>query len=571
MLHAKTPDDKVSFVLSNSETPPNKNAGWQAITLPHQWSKTLQKQGTSVWYRIQKHLKSKPTKNWSLLLERLNMNASVFLGQQFLGDGGSFKEPIARNWVRPLLFHIPSALLQAGENIIYVRVVAYPLRGGGFASYQFAPSESLMKPYQDQYFHFIISSQLICFSLVIFACLMLLFWLTNRQHEEYLWLATASLSGAMFPANMFVQDIPVSKDLWVWAVQVGIGCFVWGILMTFHRYFGIHKPKLEKTVSLFVIFGAIIIFFVPNDIHQPIVLVWQSIFVILATYMLILAISQWYKHRDLLHFGWMLGYIAMYITAVHDWALIVMTKGYFFKIYYHYGTFILILLASIVVLGRFIQALNKTQLLNHELLGKIDRFEADEQQRCAVNKERQRIMRDLHDGLGNTLVSAIALSKGGHTQQPQLQTTLKNAMAEMRLIVDSEAHTDFNFEKLLMLIKKHTNFVLLNSGVEINWDTQALLVTKAVQTPSIGLHLIRILQEALTNVIKHANATRINIGSTVNGSTLELYISDNGDGSAFSDQGNGLKNMQTRALEIKASLSITNNASGSTITVSLPI
>jgi len=571
ILHAETTHDKISFIVSNSETPPSNNLAWQTTTLPDPWSLEQQQQGTTVWYRIQTFIKSKPTENWSLLLKRLNMNASVFLGQQFIGDGGSSKEPIARNWVRPLLFHIPSAMLQAGENTFYVRIIAYPLRGGGFGSYQLAPSKSLIPAYQNIYFHYITSSELICFTLIVFACLMIFFWLINRQYTEYLWLATASLSGALFPANMFLQNISVSRELWVWAMQVGIGWFVWSILMTFHRYFNISKPKLEKTVAIIAITGTILIFFMPNEMLQPTILLWFSMCVALATYILIVSISEWSKHRDLLRLGWALGYSVMYISAIHDWALIITTRGYFFEIYYHYGTFVLIILACLVMLGRFVQMHKNTQQLNYQLLGKINRFEADEQRRCAVNNERQRIMRDLHDGLGNTLVSAIALSKGGQTKQPELQTTLKNAMKEMRLIVDSQIHTDFNFEKILMLIKDRSDLVLLSSDIEINWDVKALLATTAVQNPDIGLHVIRVLQEALTNAIKHANPSIINIGSTLKGSNLQLYISDNGNGSTLSNQGNGLKNMQSRASEIKGSLSITNNASGTIITLSLPV
>jgi len=570
-LHAETAHDKVSFVVSDSEVPPDNNANWQPITLPDAWSQAQQQQGTNVWYRIQTYLKSEPRENWAFLLERINMNAAVFLGKQFLGNGGTFEEPMARNWVRPLLFQVPSSLLNKGENIIYVRVLAYPLRGGGFKSYQFSPNDSLIETYQALYFHYITSSQLICFSLITFACLLLLFWFAKRQHTEYLWLATAALSGAMFPANMCVQNIPVAKDLWVWAVQVGIGWFVWSILITFHRYFNIHKPWLEKTVAAYAILGSIIIFFVPNSIHQQTILIWQTAFIFLATYIFILTIYEWHKHRDLLHLGWVLGYSMMYLTGVHDWSLIIATQGYFFKIYYHYGTFILIVLAAFVMLSRFTQSLKETEQLNHELRNKIDHFEAAQQQRCAVNNERQRIMRDLHDGLGNTLVSAIALSKGDQNQQSELQTTLKNAMAEMRLIVDSEIHTGFSFEKILNLVKKQSELIILGSGIQINWDIKALFATKAVHDPDMGLHVIRILQEALSNAIKHANASTINIEATLKNDSLLLNVSDNGRNSTLSKKGHGLRNMQARANQIHASLSITNSVTGTIVSLALPL
>ena len=56
------------------------------------------------WYRLELPASGSKRERFSVYLARVNMNAAVYFNGDFVGDGGSFREPIARNWNRPLLF-----------------------------------------------------------------------------------------------------------------------------------------------------------------------------------------------------------------------------------------------------------------------------------------------------------------------------------------------------------------------------------------------------------------------------------------------------------------------------------
>ncbi len=85
------------------------------------------------------------------------------------------------------------------------------------------------------------------------------------------------------------------------------------------------------------------------------------------------------------------------------------------------------------------------------------------------------------------------------------------------------------------------------------------------------LHILRILQEALTNVLKHARAHRIAVETGIIGREVFIRISDDGCGFAGHRQGRGLANMQRRAQALGGSLDIQPSSAGTTLILHLPV
>jgi len=113
---------------------------------------------------------------------------------------------------------------------------------------------------------------------------------------------------------------------------------------------------------------------------------------------------------------------------------------------------------------------------------------------------------------------------------------------------------------------------LNNSQIELEWrvdDTPPI----AGFGPREALNVLRILQEAITNTIKHANADRIELSCYCHEDDAKhviINISDNGSGFVENSvAGNGLGNMQKRAGELKGKLSIHSDGNGTTVSISL--
>jgi len=570
-VSATESEKQVWFVFSDNEIPPGSDAAWQPVVIPDSWNKTQNSRGGNGWYRIRIHFDKAPSEVWGLLLERINMNAAAFIGKHFLGDGGSFEEPVSRNWARPLMFSVDPAFLHAGDNDLYVRVFSYAQHAGGLQVYHVGALSDIQEKYQSAYNYYIVLSQVIAGVQTLLAVLLLMLWVGRKGDTEYLWLSAATLIGAMFPVNIFIQNIPVPQGLWLWVMQLSFGWFNWCMMMVAHRYLDMHRPQLEWWVSRFAVLGAIVLLLIPDNALIVSLVAWQVLFGLLNAYVLWISVAQWWRKRGMHRLGWMCAYMLLFATFMHDRVLIVMNQGFHFKMMFHLGVFVFVLFVFIMLGSRFIRALRMTEQHNLELSGKIDRIEAEEEQRRAVLDERQRIMRDLHDGLGNSLVSAMALSMDSQKNRPELQGVLREAMSEMRLIVGSSTTTDFDFEKALTLVRERARLTFLASGVEFHWQVEALLSLQRLHDSTAGMHVIRILQEALTNAIKHANASRIDVTGILHDDGLRLSVADNGRGMSHSSGGNGLKNMQKRAEEISASLSVQCDASGTTATLLLPL
>jgi signal transduction histidine kinase len=118
--------------------------------------------------------------------------------------------------------------------------------------------------------------------------------------------------------------------------------------------------------------------------------------------------------------------------------------------------------------------------------------------------------------------------------------------------------------------------VALNAcNVELEWHVEELPAIKNFG-PERALNLLRILQEAFTNALKHSKADRIRLSASSElvddkSGHIRIEVSDNGAGFRINNKaGNGLKNMQYRAKKIKAELAINTDAKGTQITIILP-
>jgi signal transduction histidine kinase len=190
----------------------------------------------------------------------------------------------------------------------------------------------------------------------------------------------------------------------------------------------------------------------------------------------------------------------------------------------------------------------------------------------AIIEERERIGRELHDGLAQVLgyvtnkavAVRLMLEKRSLEEADnnlfQLENAARGLLADMRediLGLKTASQVDSNLSAVLRDYLQRYN-TLVDRPVEFSFpqDDEVRL------EPGIVLQLTRIVQEALANVRKHSNATRVNLNLRREGQALVLEVKDNGRGfdTAAALDGRtgrfGLSTMQERAEEIGAVLSI---------------
>lgn len=204
--------------------------------------------------------------------------------------------------------------------------------------------------------------------------------------------------------------------------------------------------------------------------------------------------------------------------------------------------------------------------------------EARESLVLAREQERRRIRRDLHDGLGPSLaglgmqVDAMAnLLAAGHPVEDRLDTLqsgLRGTVAEVRRIVEGlrpPALDDLGlFGALTELGHQLSGGSGLELAVELPGDAPAL--PAAVEAAAY-----RIAQEALTNVVRHADASHCRVAGSLSDHTLVLEVSDDGRGGAGPGRGMGMHTMQERAREIGGEVDVRSRERGTSVTIRLPL
>lgn len=170
----------------------------------------------------------------------------------------------------------------------------------------------------------------------------------------------------------------------------------------------------------------------------------------------------------------------------------------------------------------------------------------------AHQDERRRIMADMHDGLGSQLMSMLLSARRGKVEPEYMATGLQSALDEMRLMIDSMDSVGESLSAALVLFRERTHARVLAAGFAFDWQDESDGNLPQLP-PRAVLQVFRVLQEAVTNALKHStgDTIRVFVGDR------DITISDNGDalGTARTG-GRGLDNMTARAGSIVAKFTL---------------
>ncbi len=161
-------------------------------------------------------------------------------------------------------------------------------------------------------------------------------------------------------------------------------------------------------------------------------------------------------------------------------------------------------------------------------------------------EERARVMADLHDGLGSQLASARLSAEHDELDTARVRILLDECLSDLHLVVDTLNNRDGSLAEALRFLRHRVQARLSDRHPQVHWD---LDVDRApVLDGALILQLLRIVQEALTNALRHAAAQNIRVGASYDAGRLHLSVRDDGRGfTAEAPEGHGLRNMHRRA------------------------
>lgn len=184
-----------------------------------------------------------------------------------------------------------------------------------------------------------------------------------------------------------------------------------------------------------------------------------------------------------------------------------------------------------------------------ELRAGHERLRAVEREQTLL-LERQRLMRDMHDGLGSTLMSSLVAAERGRLDSTAVAGLLRDCVDDLRLVIDSLEPIDHDLVTLLGALRYRLGRRLEGAGLHVDWAVDDVPALPWLGPPE-ALQVLRCVQEALTNVLKHAGARTVRIATTVRDGEVRVAISDDGQGfdPAQVTGGRGLRHLRERAAQ----------------------
>ena len=579
---AVLPLQQVLLLETAQDTPPPLEAPSTLISLPDHWNDRPVNSATA-WYLGIINLNVPPNRLWGIYLPSVNMNVEVHLNDQVLGSGGTFDDPVARLWSRPLYFAIPNGMLHPGVNVVQIRLKADPLANGLLGPVYLGPHSELRPAYEQHYFLRIGLVTLITGVLFILTVVIGLLWLFRPQETLCGWFALASLTWGLHNLNILVINSPLPTRIWDWFFNyMMLGWFSIISTIFIHRFLGLHRRWLERSLLLLGAFGSVPLFFVEGPLFYWLAIrVWDTVLLSIGLYPLGLVYLTYRQRRDTASLLLATAGFSIIAFALHDWLLMNNLISRVEGLYIQYAAPAVIIGFGWVLIRDFVRARDEAEQLNQELEQRVAEKSSElernyQRLRVLENQqllaaERDRIMRDMHDGIGGHLVATLSMVEAGQASRAQLADALRTALDDLRLMIDSLDPVEDDLSLVLGMFRARLEPRLQGGPVQLRWQ-----VSDVPPLPGFGPHkvlqVLRILQEAITNVLKHAQASTLTLRTGSSDGQILIEVADNGrNGLPQTGKGRGLDNMQQRAQAIGGTLEIIADGSGTCVRLQLPL
>ncbi len=527
---------------------------------------------------------------WAVYFLSLYDGGRISINGVPAGNVQTSTETTTFHHVRPYLFQIPPKLLHDGVNQLEV-VWASRETQTLISQILVAPLERITSDYHRRLFWQNDMAQVALVYALVIAAMLLGIFMLRRNQRSYLLLGLSAIGCAivvfvyalppmaywLFPYWRFVHIAGIAlftQCAWLFLITQGQPknrwfpkfCIFWGTLgpTVYLLNFWLYDDSFFRSFEGFWGVSSGVMGLYPVTILGMSALQqfsWRKLVFLLATLMAIFVgvmdiLFQTFGKSQFGNFGYSLQVVSSaWLTA----------------------------LASVLI-GDFISSLSEqdnqqramTQRLAEQESVLVSLYESNQQNERdrATLEERQRIMQDIHDGLGSQLISSLAMSEKGALTVDQTNVLLRECIDDLRLAIDSMDTIEGNDDQFGLAagnLRFRMEPRLRVAGIALHWDTSGLPgdnVVPAAQT----LPLLRIMQETISNALKHAGASQISVRINVVDQQLTMEIQDNGRGFDIDivRMGKGLSGIQKRARGMDAVLNINSNA-GTLIRLILPI
>lgn len=587
-LSETTPDVKECGVqITNIQTAksdmrgqrPQDGSQWTKVTLPDDWYWRVSEPADDVWYRIdwQNDCAGGDAKPVALLLRSIIMAGEVYVNDHFLWRDHQLIEPLSRSWNMPRYWLLPDAWLKQGANTLWIHVVGIKHQSIGLGAVQIGDARLLYQHHENVWWR---NRTLYVANIVVSVVIGVLFfciWIVRRDQTAYGWYALSTLFWVVFISNILVTTPwPWQSSMTAARVNAVALMFCTACFCMFIWRFGQQVRKPYEQVLWFVTIAWVFALIVTPPAYIGYIQI--ASFLSAAAFFLfnciefsLFALRTRKQEHLLLSFC----LVVLVLTTMHDLLYIFKVIPGEFSIFPYANIAITLSLSGILGL-RHAHNVRRIEQFNDELAVSIANARSElastleREYALALSNTRLRdrldIAHDLHDGIGGSLVHMMAYVEQGQgpVNRPQVSSMLKLIRDDLRQIIDSNSSSGIKVPEnpMIWIAPLRHRFTTLFDELDMvsEWTFPALW--QRPLNPLQCLALTRIVEEGLTNVIKHSRARFVRVSlSQIEASIIVLEIEDNGvgfdvDAVRGANISIGMRSMATRIARVGGKLDI---------------
>ena len=569
---------------------PDAHCAWETVPLAKIWRGLDDRPVSDGWYRLHFRLAAVPEHGLALYVVAFNRTGRLFVNNQYLRQFGPMVEPLPLNWNRSQYALLPPGLLRVGDNEIEIQQRIYWWEQGWLAPVQLGPEQQMLSMWRQRVFWQNELVRIMGVSAGTIGLFMLGVWLGRRSHAMYFWFGCVSLLWTVISLDYFALYPPLPAHVWercMEAAQVLRGVLMFMFTL---RYMGQRRPLIEAGAWAYLVLGSAAMFsetLPPNAID-----LWYLGMLLGSVVYCVMLVREGLRHGVLE--GTMLaiaGCVQIGLSSYDLWLFSAST--WTDRVYLaHFSAPLFVGVVAAILIQRFVESLNAYERLAAvleqrvgEKAAELERnyeqlMEARRNQALAI--ERGRIMSEMHDGIGSQLTLALSLVRrmdreanpAADAEDGQVATVLRESIEDLQLIIDSLEPVENDLLTVLGTLRYRLQDRLGKGGIELQWNVVDLPPLPML-TPHSVLSILRIVQEAFANCLKHSGATRIAVSTGLGGEpgrdeTAHIAIVDNGRGIDGKRVGRGLENMRRRAETLGGWLRITSRAGFTEVLLVIP-
>lgn len=592
-LHAQAPFpetlpvvfERAEFAPVKNLRPPGDEAPWRPVALPDNWYLTRPDFNSGGWYRITLPLTTVPRRVHALYFPR---GSAPFIRAHVNGHvvGSTFVLPELRMRLnqQALTFSVPPAVLREGTNVLHVYVEGRADLRQGLTRVWFGDGPLIRAMWLERFQRQVILALAFAFSAVAAGLIALAVWFRSRQDAAFLWFGLAGvLLGAPAITNFFFDFN--QSGLWRGTLYlIYANAYAPALALGAISLAGNTRRWMVFTLWGLLVAGCALPLLLGNASYPWMTWVLGLVFLTILVFAFSILFARKIEVAE-----WMRGAVAAALAAAialtaHDLAHWMSWVDFDRPFLLPFVAPVLTFTLGMLLITRHLNAMRGLSLAKEMLEQRVmertaeierahERMRALEAERTRVS-ERQRIMSDIHDGLGASLVSLLSVVRRRGVESVEIERRVHDALQELRLAVDSQDTMDGDLLTALATIRFRMRDALEAAGIALEWDIADIPSLDNLSSRSL-LGVQRIVLEALTNAIRHAKATRVSVSVVSAADHVAVLITDNGRGFDSAAQvrvGRGIAGMRRRAADAGFTLRIESAPErGTRITLTLPL